>query len=142
MDYILGGSMAGKKLTSERIQPADRIRHIREHMGYTQEAFANKLNISLSAYKKIESAENNISLNVLKKLNEMQVSSDYILFGKHKDVDEAWTNIQNCSEKDKMYLCIMLLLYFTDKNEDIHNNKKDVDGIFEILKKVIEEKGL
>ena len=72
----------------------------------------------------------------------MQVSSDYILFGKHKDVDEAWTNIQNCSEKDKMYLCIMLLLYFTDKNEDIHNNKKDVDGIFEILKKVIEEKGL
>lgn len=129
--------MAEKRLTSEKIKTAERLKGIRERMGYTQEGFANELNISLSAYKKIESAENNVSVNVLKKLNGLQVSSDYVLFGEYKDVDDTWKIIQNCSEEDKMYLYIMLMLHFT-KGDVADPSRKD--KIFKLLEKVLEEK--
>ena len=96
--------MAEKRLTSEKIKTAERLKGIRERMGYTQEGFANELNISLSAYKKIESAEK---------------------------------TIQNCSEEDKMYLYIMLMLHFTKVDMADPTRK---DKIFKLLEKVLEEK--
>lgn len=130
--------MTRKKISSEKMEAADRLRCLRERMGYTQEVFANKLNVSLSAYKKIESAENNVSLNVLRKLNEMDVSSDFILFGVQADVDNAWRTIQRCSEEDKLYLCIMLVLHFVEKKG--YNDKSDIDAIFDIIKKITQDK--
>ncbi|MBP3621138.1 MAG: helix-turn-helix transcriptional regulator [Lachnospiraceae bacterium] len=130
--------MARKKISSEKIETADRLRCLRERMGCTQEVFANKLNVSLSAYKKIESAENNVSLNVLRKLNEMDVSSDFILFGTQTDVDGAWRAIQRCSEEDKLYLCIMMILHFVEKKG--YSDKTDIDAIFEMIKKITQDK--
>lgn len=130
--------MAEKKITLEKMQMAERLRCVRERMGFTQEGFANKLNISLSAYKKIESAENSVSVNVLKKLYDLQVSSDYVLFGSHTDVDDAWTTVQNCSEKDKMFLYIMLLLHFSEKD----GQKISADEILGLIKKILDEKGI
>lgn len=126
--------MARKKISSEKLETADRLRYLREQMGYTQEVFANRLNISLSAYKKIESAENNVSVNVLRKLNEMDVSSDFILFGHQTDVDTARSSIQRCSEADKLYLCVMLILHFVEKKG--YSDKADLDAIFDVIKKI------
>ncbi len=131
-------NMASKRLTDEKLNTADRVRGVRERLGFTQEAFANKLNISLSAYKKIESAENNISVNVLKKLNELQVSSDYVLFGTQNNVDDTWRIIQGCSEEDKMYLCIMLVLHFVERKDC--SNESDMESIFKMLRKAINDK--
>lgn len=130
--------MEEKKLTSEKMKTADRLRCVRERMGCTQEVFANKLNISLSAYKKIEGAENNVSVNVLKKLNEMNVSSDYILFGEQNNKDAAWRIIQSCPEEDKLYLCIMLMLHFIEKKG--YDNEADIDTMYKMIKKIIKEK--
>ncbi len=72
--------MAVRKITSEKMEKALRLKAVREALNYTQEEFANKINISLSAYKKIESAENNISVNVLNNLKkEFHISADLIL---------------------------------------------------------------
>ena len=117
---------------------AARLREIRTGLGMTQEQFSEILELSLSAYKKIESAENNVSLNVLRKLNEMDVSSDFILFGTQTDVDGAWRAIQRCSEEDKLYLCIMMILHFVEKKG--YSDKTDIDAIFEMIKKITQDK--
>lgn len=58
----------GKEFIKDKLDTAVRIRQIRENAGLTQEAFAEILGISLSGYKKIENAENQISLNGLRRL--------------------------------------------------------------------------
>lgn len=93
---------------------ATRLRGIRKNTRMTQEKFAEILELSLSAYKKIESAENQISIDSLRKIEEqLKVSSDYVLFGKRGDVDEIWKALLNCSECDKMVTLFRLMNYFT-----------------------------
>lgn len=127
--------------TTEKLELAARIRQIRENAGLTQEKFAELLGITLSAYKKIESAENQISLDGLRKLEkELKVSSDYILFGKNEDVDDVWKMIQNCSENDKMFLLFKLIIYFTKVKERsycLKEKQADYDcDILNILKEM------
>ena len=77
--------MSKKDTVVERMQSAFRLRQIRENAGLTQEQFSEILEISLSAYKKVESGENQVSLSSLRKLyKEMSVSVDFILFGKNQ----------------------------------------------------------
>jgi len=127
------------RITSEKMERALRLKDLRENMNFTQEEFANKLNISLSAYKKIEGAENNISVNILGRLrNEMNISADYVLFGENKDLDNAWYSVQNCTEKDKLILYGKLMLHFlktTCSDEEIlEREAKD------IIQKIMETK--
>lgn len=69
----------------ERMQSACRLRQIRENADLTQEQFSEILGISVSAYKKVESGENQVSIASLSNLyKKMNVSTDYILFGKRK----------------------------------------------------------
>ena len=104
--------------TSQKQAIASRLREIRKNSGLTQEKFAEILELSLSAYKKIESAENQISIESLRKIHEqLKVSSDYVLFGKKEDVDEVWKLLLNCSEQDKLYLLLRLYTYFTKFKE-------------------------
>lgn len=106
--------MSKKDTVAERKQSAVRVRQIRENAGLTQEQFSEILGISLSAYKKVESGENHVSLSCLKKLyKEMNVSTDFILFGKKQSLDDTWETILNCSETDKLFLLLRLLAYFT-----------------------------
>ena len=63
----------------EKLEAAKRLHQVRKNLGITQQKFAEILDISLSAYKKIESGENCVSLNSLRILNrELGVSADYI----------------------------------------------------------------
>ncbi len=106
--------MKKKEYSVAKKQAASRLRLVRENAGLTQEQFAEILDITVSAYKKVESGENQISTAVLRKLYDvMNVSTDYILYGDTKNPDGVWTTVLNCSEVDKMYLLIRLLSYFT-----------------------------
>ena len=79
-------------LSEERkrnLETGNRVREIRNGMDYTQTAMANELDVSLSAYKKIESGTMAITINMLKTLNEkFGVSADYILFGKEEHIED------------------------------------------------------
>lgn len=107
--------MSKKYIGQERRELAERIRQIRISMDYTQEKFAEILGISLTAYKKIESGENQITINGLRILNrELNVSADYLLFGTRSDSEKTWEAIQNCSEDDKLMLMLRLFMYFSE----------------------------
>ena len=102
-----------------KLDAANRLREIRLNMGVSQEKFAEYLDISLSAYKKIESAENGISVRILRILKEQfNISSDYLLYGDYKGFNDVITLIDNCTEEDKMKIFLMLEHYFVhDKNK-------------------------
>lgn len=133
--------MRKKDMLSERLQSAYRLRQIRESANLTQEHFAEILGISVSAYKKVESGENQISVSCLRNLQrEMNISSDFILFGKNPDMNEAWKCILNCTEVDKLFILLRLITYFSKmkppvfplKLENLENDKEILHIIREL----------
>jgi len=97
-----------------------RLRKVRENLGYTQEQFAHILDISLSTYKKIESYNRRISLATLKVLHgKLNVSVDYILFGDKTSQEQAWKELLNCTETDKILLFLRLFCYLTTDKPEI-----------------------
>lgn len=118
--------MSKKDTLGERLQSACRLRRIRENAKLTQEQFAEVLGISASAYKKVESGENHISLSSLKNLHrERNVSADYILFGEMQDIEAVWGNVLNCSETDKLFILLRLLVYFTEAKKATYPLKEE-----------------
>lgn len=98
----------------ENFAVANRLQEIRKGTGLTQEKFAEKLGVSSTAYKKIESGENGVSLKVLKKYADVfNVSSDYILYGKSEDAEAIWAMIMNCTDEHKLRLLMRLTTYFS-----------------------------
>lgn len=60
----------------------ERIQCERNHLGFTREYVAEKLNISLRFYQMIERGEKSVSLETLIGLGRvLNVSVDYLLFG-------------------------------------------------------------
>lgn len=132
--------MAKKDVCEERIALAQRLRQIRINMDYTQEQFAEILGISLTAYKKIERAENQITINGLRILErELRISADYLIFGKNSDFDETWKLIQNCSENDKMHLFLRMYSYFTGGKEAKYQEERLLKEIDEKIMNMIKE---
>ena len=79
-----------KELTiEEKYAIAERIRGERERLGYTQEGFANIVDLTSAGYKKIERAESNVTINTLLKLHRLNISTDYILFGTENRLSSA-----------------------------------------------------
>lgn len=110
--------MGKSEITAEKLEVANRLREIRMSAGFTQEQFSEIIDVSLSAYKKIESAENQMSLDGLRRIvKEFNVSADYILFGKMENVDDTWKMIMNCSEDDKMFFLLRLINYFSEAKD-------------------------
>ena len=103
---------------------------------------AEILDISLSAYKKIESAENNISLNGLKILKEkFDVSADYILYGELCKYKECWHLFNNCSENEKLRLFIRIIMYYCDETRKkfVVNSIEDTD-IYGLIDFILDSK--
>ena len=126
-----GVRMAMKRVTEEKLKIAERLRYVRKTIGDTQENFANKLDISESAYKKLEGAENNLSLNVIRELKKQNISADYILFGEEKAVEELWEMVCYSSEDKKMELLIRLVRHFVEKGGG--QNSDQLDSMVEKL---------
>lgn len=104
----------GKTLSTEQKNQIFRLRTVREGIGLSQERFANVLGISVSAYKKMESYERQISVTSLIRIHsEFKVSADYILFGEGTGREQVWTDVLNCPETDKMVIFLRLFQYFT-----------------------------
>jgi transcriptional regulator with XRE-family HTH domain len=65
---------------------SDRIKKHRKLIGYTQEQFAEIIELSTSSYTKIENAFQKPALDTLVKIAEkMKVSLDYLVFGGEQD---------------------------------------------------------
>ena len=105
-------------LSEERkrnLETGNRVREIRNGMDYTQTAMANELDVSLSAYKKIESGTMAITINMLKTLNEkFGVSADYILFGKEEHIEEF---VDSLSEEEGREIYEELIDYFVNQKK-------------------------
>ena len=126
--------MKKKDNVAQKKEIASRVQEIRNKTGMTQEQLSEKLELSLSAYKKIESAENYISLDSLCKLEEyFGVSTDYILCGKRSDVDETWKMILNCSEMGKMKIMYHLWHYFGVEQKGTFSTKEEQMKVDEII---------
>lgn len=106
--------MEGKEFAKEKKMIASRIMEIRETVGLTQENMADIMGLSLSAYKKVESGEKQVSSESLKQIREeLEVSVDYLLFGEKDDWNMLLEKINACSEEEKEYLMKRLFRYFT-----------------------------
>lgn len=117
--------MRRKTNVADKFEVAERLKKIREGAGYTQERFAEVLEVSLSSYKKIECANIQISLEALRKLHQkLNVSADYILFGETPNPKEAWNVVLNCNDYDKMFLLLRLFNYFSAAKGEIFPDKK------------------
>lgn len=90
----------------------ERIRSIRNQLGFTQETMAEHLDISYSAYKKLESGENFPSMDTLYKYKrQFHVSADYLLFGELHSAEDTWEQFLNSSTKEQMELYYRILYY-------------------------------
>jgi transcriptional regulator with XRE-family HTH domain len=111
-----------KKINEQtRLERAERLRNIRKAKGCTIEQFSDILKISKDGYQKIESGENNISLEMLQKCKDsMGISTDYLLFGEYKDASSIWENILNCEEKTKIKIFLRLFHYFSSQKPSVY----------------------
>lgn len=130
-----------KELATEQKEQILRLRKIREGLGYSQEQFADLLDISISGYKKIESYENQISLSNLKKLHQkLKVSIDYIMFGELPVAEQAWNTILNCTENDKIIIFLRLYHYFALQKNGVYPTEdtglKDIEKILHYVDEI------
>lgn len=116
--------------SSEKIETGRRLSILREQYGYTQEQFAEKLDISISTIQKMENGKYNISVETQRKLKKVfsDISIDYLLFGEQKEVNELWKQIMDLEDWDKFIILqrLLVLLGLNDKvlaNKDINENQ-------------------
>ncbi len=130
--------MDKERFREDRIALTKRLRQIRNGLGMTQEKFAELFDISLTAYKKIETGENQITLDEMRVLNkELHVSADYLLFGRRSRREEAWEVVENCSENDKMHIMLRLVAYFTHVKGETYvpgEVLKEIDEVIENIR--------
>lgn len=115
-----------------------RLRDIRHGMGMTQEKFAETLDISTQLYKKMESGENNISLNTLSKMkSKLNFSTDYLFFGEQDSVVELWDRMLALHSIDKEMLLFKLFCDIAVNNNQIELKElsEKYSEIFDMIKK-------
>ncbi len=129
-----------KKILPEQKEEIDRLRAVRENMGFSQEKFADILNISPSAYKKIENNVRTISLDNLKAAHRnLDVSVDYLLFGEMATQEQAWEKVLNCTETDKTILFLRLFLYFAASKPGAFPEEDEAGlNLIEVIQRIAE----
>lgn len=112
-------------------ETGNRLKKLREEMGYTQERFAELLDISVTLYKKMESGSYNISIKNLRRLKEITgVSVDYLMFGEQKEFEEIWMSLQSSDNLTKMKMLLRLVAYFgMDSRECFVERKREEEYI-------------
>lgn len=92
---------------------ADKLRAFRKSLGLTQEAMAEKLNISVSTYKAYELCRGIPKVDVLVRLSEMaNRPMNYFMCEQNGQIEQCWSEIMNCNDKDKLELMVRLIHYF------------------------------
>lgn len=122
--------MSRSDFAEENRALSNRVKEIRINMGKTQEEFAELFGVTLNAYKKFESAENQITLKALRILNkEYNISSDYLLFGEKTGMEDVWKGFQNCEEEDKLLLLLRIWAYFSKLRDEKYISNAVLDKL-------------
>ena len=129
--------MSKKKILKENMESGSRLKRIRENRRLTQEAFADELGISVSAYKKLESGENGISTKRLRQLKTMDISSDFILYGDRGHIEKLKFDVDNGSEIDKIGIMLQFILELIRDSEKGGNVEKE--QIMELVSNIFDE---
>lgn len=117
---------------------AGRLKELRLNLKYTQEQFAEFLDISVQLYKKMESGENNISIATLHKMKKrLKFSVDYLLFGEKDDQETIWNRVTALDDSDKEKLLIRLFVMMTSDDRRV-SEKSTEEHLFQILDQVME----
>ncbi len=102
---------------TDLIEIGNRISKRRKHLGLTQEALAEKMNVSVQMISNLERGNKAIKIENLIKISDiLNVSTDYILKGEiiDRDMKSFAESFSKLSEKD--YKMIELLInYCIDK---------------------------
>lgn len=97
----------------DKLKVAERLKKIRNKSRLSQEKMAEILNISISAYKKIEKGENNLTIAEIRILKEhFKISSDFLLFGEEENPETIWNKINSYDDSKKLDVLIRLVLLF------------------------------
>ncbi|MBR3835072.1 MAG: helix-turn-helix transcriptional regulator [Lachnospiraceae bacterium] len=129
--------MSKKIILKENMESGSRLKRIRENRRLTQEAFADELGISVSAYKKLESGENGISTKRLRQLKTMDISSDFILYGDRGHIEKLKFDVDNGSEIDKIGIMLQFILELIRDSEKGGNVEKE--QIMELVSNIFDE---
>lgn len=121
----------------------ERLKKVRVENGYTQAQIAEILDISNEAYKKIERGESRISVEKLILLEEkLNISADYLMFGRKCDIDSAWEGVMELSDVDRFKALLRLCAYFSAIKEKRFFHKDDIDKLDENIIEIIDALGI
>lgn len=119
-----------------------RLRAIRHQLNLTQEQFAEILDISTQLYKKMESGENNVTLNTLNKMkNKLNFSADYLLFGEKETLIEIWDKALTLESMDKQILLFKLFCEVSLNNSQVEfrETAEKYTKVFEKIKEMLDD---
>lgn len=91
----------------------EQLKNLRKIYGYTQEKMAEEIGISESLYKKNETGILPVSPKTARAIEKrFGVSGSSIHQGVFRDGTDAWTQVLECDDVDKMTIMLRLLRYF------------------------------
>lgn len=96
-----------------------RIANIRKKRGFTQEKLAELANISIQFLSDIENDKKSMTITTVKNLAKcLNVSTDYIIFGKSNSEQSIQSMLSTLSSKEKEHAEKLLTVFI----ESIHDN--------------------
>ncbi len=118
---------------------AGRLKELRLDLKYTQEQFAEFLDISVQLYKKMESGENNISIATLHKMKKkLSFSVDYLLFGEKEDQEAIWNKVISLDDSDKEKLLLRLFVMMTSDDRRVSAKSRE-EHLIQMMDQVMED---
>lgn len=120
----------------EKEKTGKHLQKLREQLGYTQEKFAEELEVSVSTIKKMEAGESNISIDTLRKLKVKfsDISADYLLFGERQGTNSIWGQLLNADEWERFIILQRLMAYFMIDDKIMANKEIDEDKMQRFIK--------
>lgn len=83
-------------ITNIQLESKRRIRKTREALGLSQAKFAEKVNMSTEAYRRIEVGPVNIPIEILYEIEKkFHISPSYIISGKAENNSDCWVEIES-----------------------------------------------
>ncbi len=90
----------------------NRISYIRKERGYTQEKLAELADISIQFLSDIENNKKNMTVTTLRKIaDSLNITTDYIIYGREKSIENTTIDIMLNSLSDKNKQNAEKLLY-------------------------------
>lgn len=107
----------------DHLQIGKRIRACRHEAGFTQEQLAEKTELSPPHISRIENGRKNVSLEALAAIaSVLQVSTDYLLFGKLDCQSQLYELLNDLSYKERLIISNTLRALITSLRKYYNSN--------------------